>query len=146
MGLVSCGVMSWVSKMTPSGSMYAQESGTETFFIQKARYSGRSNTNSIASFSAIASRNIIPVRICRSVAATSVTNSCDPSQTLIVGNFGCTLVGTEPIWLVGVGAAVVVTDRSQPASNHVPMASQPIVPEKFMGQECEELRLVSINC
>src|SRR5207245_1774016 len=112
---------------------------------QKARYCGLSNTNSIASFSAIASRNIIPVRICRSVAATSVTNSCGPSQTLIVGSFGCTLVGTEPIWLVASGAAVV-TDRSQPASNHVPMTAQPIVQEKFIGQECEELMPVSINC
>src|SRR5436309_1409486 len=142
MGLVSCGVMSWVSKMTPSGSMYAHESGTETFFIQKARYSGRSNTNSIASFSAISSRNIIPVRICRSVAATSVTSSCDPSQTLIVGSFGCTLVGTELIWLVAGGVAML-TDRSQPPSKHIPMTSQPMVHEKFMRQECEELRLVS---
>src|SRR2546425_7474448 len=91
-----------------------------------------SNTKIIASFSAMPSRNIIPVRICRSVRATSVTNSCDPSQTLIVGSFGCSLLGTEPIWLVGCGAAVV-TDFSHPPTNSVPTTAQPMVHEAFIG-------------
>src|SRR5258705_10053285 len=82
------------------------------FIIQKPLRSGEGHTKSMASFSAMLVRNIIPVCCCRPVIASSEINSSVATQSLVVGNLGWACVGRPGI--AGAGAEGAAADFLQP--------------------------------
>src|SRR5438128_1517342 len=94
-------------------------------------------------------RHIMPVICCSRLSAISVTNSSAPTQTLIVGSFGCALLGSRSSREgSAAGALVGAPERPgppkefallqplNPASAASTRSTQPGFTESFMPGNC----------